>query len=128
MDLQKDYSFFSTVVAYNSPENLSEVFSSDAHKAITAFHDKYKTLPTKIIVYRGGVDDHDGDDANIEYVKDLEVANLKKILMGVYQKTGYPLELAFIVVSKKTPTRIFESAGNPSCGTVVDSTITSDKR
>lgn len=38
-------------------------------KAIIAFREKYKALPRKIIIYRGGVGEGDGD---IAYIKEME--------------------------------------------------------
>lgn len=124
MDLKQDFSFFTTVATYDSSEKLSNEFSMCVRKAIIAFRDKYNgTLPKKIIIYRGGVGDGD-----IKYVRDVEVANLEQKLKNFYEKAEQPLEMAFMIVTKKINARIFEGDRNPNCGTVVDSTITLDER
>lgn len=123
MDLKQDFSFFTTVATYNSAENLSNEFSLCVRKALLAFRDKYGSLPKKIIFYRGGVGDGD-----INYVKNIEVKNLEQRLNGFYEKAGQKLEMAFMIVTKKINTRIFEGDRNPNCGTVVDNGITLDER
>lgn len=123
MDLKQDYSFFATVTTYDSAEKLSNEFSLCVRKALIAYRDKYSTLPKKIVIYRGGVGDGD-----IKYVKDTEVKNLEMRLKGMYEKAEQPLEMAFMIVTKKINARIFEGDRNPNCGTVVDNTITLDER
>lgn len=123
MDLKQDFSFFATVTTYDSAEKLSNEFSLCVRKALIAYRDKYSTLPKKIVIYRGGVGDGD-----IKYVKDTEVKNLEMRLKGMYEKAEQPLEMAFMIVTKKINARIFEGDRNPNCGTVVDNTITLDER
>lgn len=123
MDLKQDFSFFTTVATYNSSEKLSNEFSLCVRKAIIAYREKYNCLPKKIVIYRGGVGDGD-----IKYVRDVEVANLEQKLKGMYEKAEQPLEMAFMIVTKKINARIFEGDRNPNCGTVVDSGITLDER
>lgn len=50
--------------------------------------------------------------------------NLKKM----YDSAGQPLEMAFMIVTKKVNTRIFNGDRNPDCGTVVDDVITLAER
>lgn len=123
MDLKVDFSFFTTVATYDSAEKLSNEFSLCVRKAIVAYREKYNALPKKIIIYRGGVGDGD-----IKYVKNVEVANLEERLQGMYEKAEQKLEMAFMIVTKKINARIFDGDRNPTCGTVVDSTITLDER
>lgn len=123
MDLKNDFSFFTTVSTYSNSETLSNEFSISVKKAIIAYREKYQALPRKIIIYRGGVGDGD-----IPYVKDMEVKNLEHNLKAMYENAEQPLELAFIIVTKKINARIFNGDRNPDCGTVVDNTITLDER
>lgn len=123
MDLKSDYSFFASVSTYSSSETLSNEFSLSVRKAIMAFREKYNALPRKIIIYRGGVGDGD-----IPYVKDMEVKNLEHKLNDMYKQADQPLEMAFMVVTKKINTRIFNGDRNPECGTVVDDVITLAER
>lgn len=123
MDLQNDFSFYSTVSKYQSSEKLSNEFSLSVGKAVTAYREKYNALPRKIIIYRGGVGDGD-----IPYVKDMEVRNLEQNLKIMYDNAKQPLEMVFMIVSKKVNTRIFNGERNPDCGTVVDDVITLPER
>lgn len=123
MDLKSDFSFFATVSTYSSSETLSNEFGLSVSKAILAFREKYQTLPKKIIIYRGGVGDGD-----IPYVKDHEVKNLEQKLQSMYDTAQQPLELVFMIVTKKINTRIFNGDRNPDCGTVVDDVITLAER
>lgn len=123
MDLKKDFSFFATVSTYSNSETLSNEFSISVKKAIIAYRDKYQALPRKIIIYRGGVGDGD-----IPYVKDMEVKNLETNLKALYDSAGQPLEMAFMIVTKKINARIFNGDRNPDCGTVVDDVITLAER
>lgn len=123
MDLKTDFSFFATVSSYSSSETLSNEFSMSVVKAIIAYREKYNALPRKVIIYRGGVGDGD-----IRYVKDMEVKNLEHKLKSMYEKAEQQLELAFMIVTKKINTRIFEGDRNPVCGTVADDVITLAER
>ncbi|XP_055323225.1 protein aubergine-like [Sitodiplosis mosellana] len=123
MDLKSDFSFFATVSTYSSSETLSNEFSLSVRKAIVAFREKYGALPKKIIIYRGGVGDGD-----IPYVKDMEVKNLEMNLKKMYDSAEQPLEMAFMIVTKKINSRIFNGDRNPDCGTVVDDVITLAER
>ncbi|XP_031633322.1 protein piwi-like isoform X2 [Contarinia nasturtii] len=123
MDLKSDFSFFATVSTYSSSETLSNEFSISVKKAIIAYRNKHSQLPRKIIIYRGGVGDGD-----IQYVKDMEVKNLETKLKEMYASAEQPLEMAFMIVTKKINARIFNGDRNPDCGTVVDDVITLAER
>lgn len=123
MDLKSDFSFFATVSSYSSSETLSNEFSMSVRKAIIAYREKYNALPRKVIIYRGGVGDGD-----IRYVKDMEVKNVEHKLKSMYDEAQQKLELAFMIVTKKINTRIFEGDRNPACGTVADDIITLAER
>lgn len=123
MDLKSDYSFYTTVSTYSSTEKLSTEFSLSVKKAVGTFRQKYNALPRKIIIYRGGVGDGD-----IRYVRDTEIKNLEHNLKSYYDDAEQPLELAFLIVTKKINARIFDGDRNPACGTVADDVITLAER
>lgn len=123
MDLKTDFSFFATVSTYSSSETLSNEFSLSVKKAIVAYRERYSALPRKVIIYRGGVGDGD-----IQYVKDMEVKNLEQNLKAMYDSAEQPLEMAFMIVTKKINARIFAGDRNPDCGTVADDVITLAER
>lgn len=124
MDLKSDFSFFAAVSTYNNSEALSNAFGLDVMKAVNAYRQKYGgALPRKIIIYRGGVGDGD-----IPYVRDMEVKNLEHKLKAMYENAEQPLEMAFMIVTKKINTRIFEGDRNPGVGTVADDVITLAER
>lgn len=123
MDLKADFSFYASVCTYANSETLSNEFSLGIRKALNAYREKYQSLPRKIIIYRGGVGDGD-----IPYVKDMEVKNLEQNLKSMYESAEQPLEMAFMIVTKKINARIFDGDRNPACGTVVDDVITLAER
>ncbi|RVE43652.1 hypothetical protein evm_011692 [Chilo suppressalis] len=82
-------------------------------------------LPNPILVYRDGV-----GDGQIPFVRDYEVAEIKKALNELYQ--GQEYKFAFIIVSKRINTRIFvetnRGGANPRPGTVIDDVVTLPER
>lgn len=78
----------------------------------------------RIIIYRGGVGDGD-----IKHVQDVEIKALEDNVKPLYEKQNIPLQMAFMIVSKRVNTRIFGQNGiNPKPGIVVDETITLNER
>lgn len=123
MDLKERCDFYATVTSYTNTETLAKEFTIGVLKAIEAWKEKYVTLPKKIIIYRGGVGDGD-----LPYLRDTEVKQIDDRLNDLYRENDAELNLAFIVVSKKVNTRIFEGENNPKPGTVVDNIITLNER
>lgn len=58
----------------------------------------------------------------------MEVKNLEQNLKAMYDAAEQPLEMAFMIVTKKINARIFAGDRNPDCGTVVDDVITLAER
>lgn len=115
--------FYSTVCEPTSGDCSGDLGIS-MNKALTAYQQKYATLPERIIFYRGGVGDGD-----LQYVRDVEVAHLTNVLKLRYNEK--PLKLAYMVVIKKINTRFFKqpaSDSNPDCGILVDDVITLKQR
>lgn len=93
-------------------------------KALNVYKETCGSFPEKIVFYRDGV-----GEGQIQYVKDKEVDPLLLKLKSIYQAD--PM-LAYIIVNKRTNTRMFKKAGssfaNPKPGTVVDRQITLPER
>lgn len=116
MDLKQDVEFFSHVSSVASSEKISGDFVSGVVKAIRHWHTKYRSLPSKLVIYRGGVGDGD-----LQYLEQIELVALKTAMAEMYSSDE--LKLLYIVVAKHINTRIFEGDGNPQVGTVVDDVI-----
>lgn len=121
MDLKQDVEFFTHVSSVRGSDKISTEFSLGVMQAVREWKQKYSSLPSRLIIYRGGVGDGD-----LDYLENIEVASLKETLSQVY-KDG-ELQLCYMVVTKKINTRIFEGDRNPQPGTVVDDVIKLDGR
>jgi len=123
--------YFSAVSKHSDGVEMSNSFALNVVRAIRAYQDqeeyKYHTkgdLPNKIIIFRGGV-----GEGQLQQVLDHELEPIKQKLDAIYQKQGIDLRLTFIIVNKRTNTRIFTNNGqNPPAGTVVDEVITLPER
>lgn len=123
--------FFSAVTKHDNGVDLSNSFALNVKLAIRAYQDQapYKyhkegDLPQKIIIYRDGV-----GEGQLQHVLDFELEPLQKYLENLYENKGLNLRMAFIVVNKRTNTRIFTDRDqNPPAGTVVDDVITLPER
>ncbi|KAK7067292.1 Piwi-like protein 2 [Halocaridina rubra] len=90
-------------------------------EALRHYHKLHHSLPRTIIVYRDGV-----SDGQLQLVEDHEVPQLSSIFQHF---ESYEPKLSFIVVQKKTHTRIFSLMrdrryNNPLPGSIVDSIVT----
>lgn len=121
---QHQSAFFSTVSQNDDGIQLSKTFTLDVIKAVRAYKDKNGSNPTKIIIYRDGV-----GDGQIRHVLDYEKDPLEAMLK---EQLGDEIRFAFIIVNKKTNTRLFaqndRGFDNPRPGTVVDTAITLPER
>lgn len=116
--------FFSAVSEHSDANGLSTEFSMDVVKALHAYRDQNNTLPKKIIIYRGGV-----GDGQIDHVRNIEVQAVETRLRQIYDQMDLEMELLFIIVNKRTNTRIFTDVKrNPPAGTIVDDVITLPER
>lgn len=113
--------YFSAVSRHEHGEELSPVIVNNLGKAITAFRSANKNrLPNYIIIYRDGV-----GEGQIPTVLDYEVKQIKDRLQAAYKAANNaPPKLAFIIVTKRINTRLFDNLKNPASGTVVDDVIT----
>lgn len=109
--------YFGTYTAHSKGEELSNDFALNIIKGCQVHKEKSGNYPQKIIIYRDGV-----GEGNIAHVRDYEVSHILKQLQKLYG--GKPIELAFIVVTKRINTRLFADNANPPPGTVVDDVIT----
>ncbi|CAH0406951.1 unnamed protein product [Chilo suppressalis] len=117
--------YYSTVNAHTSGEELSAHMGFNIALAVRKYREKHGVLPNPILVYRDGV-----GDGQIPFVRDYEVAEIKKALNELYQ--GQEYKFAFIIVSKRINTRIFvetnRGGANPRPGTVIDDVVTLPER
>lgn len=123
MDLKERSDFYATVTSYTNSETLAKEFAFGVLKAINVWKEKHVTLPRKIIIYRGGVGDGD-----LPYLRDTEMKQIDDRLKELYRENDVELNLAYIVVTKRVNTRIFEGENNPKPGTVIDNIITLKER
>lgn len=121
--LDKGHSrYYGVFSAHTTGEEISNDFALNLLKACTKYREVQGVYPKKIIIYRDGV-----GDGQLPYIFEYEVDHIKKVLREkIYTKE--PLQMAFIVVSKRINTRIFAENGNPRPGTVVDDVITLPER
>lgn len=121
---QYQSTFYSVVSQHGNNEQLSQTFTLNVVKAVKQFQEKNGVLPRCIFIYRDGV-----GDGQIRHVLDHEQKPLEQAL----EKGFGGLQVTFIIVNKKTNTRLFasnyyEGHKNPEAGTVVDTVITLPER
>ncbi|XP_039751696.1 piwi-like protein Siwi [Pararge aegeria] len=117
--------YYSSVDAHTSGEELSAHIGFNISCAVMKYREKNGFLPGRIFIYRDGV-----GDGQIPYVLSHEVAEIKEKLAEQYGTTE--VKMAFIIVSKRTNTRVFIDTGrsgeNPRPGTVIDDVVTLPER
>nr|UVZ36470.1 piwi isoform X2 [Plutella xylostella] len=117
--------YYSTVNAHTSGEELSSHMSFNIGAALDKYREKNGQLPSRVIIYRDGV-----GDGQIPYVANHEVVEIKKKLSEIYG--GQPVQLGYIIVSKRINTRLFVNRGrsgdNPKPGTIIDDVVTLPER
>lgn len=126
MDLKnvQSESFFSCVSKYSNYEDFSTQLPIDITKALKAYQAHHQAYPEKICIYRDGV-----GEGQIKFVFETELAQIKQRLEEMYSQMNAQLKLVFVIVSKKTNTRIFGAdQRNPPPGTVIDDVITLPER
>lgn len=116
--------FFSKVEEINGPD-CSLQLTSSMMSALEAYFNEHRTLPDRIIFYRGGAGEGD-----LPYIKETEISILKDRLHRRYEVDQRDLKLTYMVVTKKVNTRFFlaNSDRHIDPGTVVDKVITLDER
>lgn len=130
MDLKICCKYFSAVSSHPNGEELSNFFASNIIKALRAYINIHKSLPSKILIYRDGV-----GEGQLNHVMNHELNAIQSSINNIYdnyKEEGKKLRLAFIIVNKRLNTRIFakdrNSFANPRPGTIVDSIITMPQR
>lgn len=124
MDQQKSDVYYSCAMAHRNGEELSNSFGQMTLKAVECYQNVHGgELPSKIMIYRDGV-----GEGQFQFVVDHELKQVREQLESVYQRHGKELRMAFIVVTKRINTRIFNGDQNPPPGTVVDDVITMPER
>lgn len=122
--------YFSAINRHASGEQLSQHFGINIAKALRKYQDYNNgTLPKRILIYRDGV-----GDGQLQYVRDQEINDIQKKISPMYAEQDLQgPKLGFVIVNKKTNTRIFSVGGrskadNPAPGTVADDVITLPER
>lgn len=123
MDQQKSDVYYSCAMAHRNGEELSNSFGQMTLKAVQCYMNVHGTVPSKILIYRDGV-----GEGQFQFVVDHELKQVKEQLEAVYARENKELKMAFIVVTKRINTRVFNGMTNPPPGTVVDDVITMPER
>lgn len=123
MDLKQTGAFFSVTSSYRDGNEMNVGLAKHMDKALQIYKETSGgALPEKILFYRDGV-----GEGQIQFVLKQEVEPLVGKLKGIYGGNDSP-KLAYIIVNKRTNTRLFMRTGssysNPKPGTVVDHDIT----
>lgn len=120
-------SYFNTIRMHSGVgEELAGYVGDCLREALLAFNKEtnFKFLPEAVIVYRDGV-----GDSQIEAAK---MAEVESMLMTFKLFEDYNPKLAFVLVNKKTNTKLYEGSlnnvKNPSPGTMVNSVIVPDSQ
>jgi eukaryotic translation initiation factor 2C len=96
-------------------------FQSMTRDLLHVFIQKNKQYPTKIVVYRDGV-----DEGHFQKLLDNEVQALKNACLEIYGNRPLP-KITFVIIKKSHNTRFFAPDGqhitNMAAGTVIDTTI-----
>jgi aubergine len=124
MDMKLKQNYFSAVSAHETGNELSNNFALNIVKAVNAFVRQHGVAPKKILIYRDGV-----GEGQTDYVYEHEIKEILAALQGAYN--GAPVNMTFVVVSKRINTRFFKDPNNPqnpSPGTVVDDGVTLPER
>lgn len=96
-------------------------------EALNAFYKatKNRFMPEVIIIFRDGI-----ADSQIKAAKDAEVQSIKQMIITNFQ--GYSPKLAYVIVNKKTNTKLFSYGPggytNPQPGTLISSMILPDEQ
>lgn len=121
MDLKKTGAFYSVTSSYRDGNEMNIRLADHMKKALEIYKETCGAYPEKILFYRDGV-----GDGQVQYVMKQEVDPLIEKLKQIYE--GAEPKLAYIIVNKRTNTRILKKVGstvvNPKPGTVVDREIT----
>ncbi|XP_017770154.1 PREDICTED: protein aubergine isoform X2 [Nicrophorus vespilloides] len=115
--------YCSNTTKHTSGQELSSNIAINCIAFVQRYKVLHNILPERIVLFRDGV-----GDGQLHYVLEHEIVRLKTDLEQFYKENNQVLKLAFIVVSKRINTRIFNNEKNPDAGTVVDSCITLPQR
>ena len=125
MDLKKTGTFYSITSEYKDGNEMNKKLADHMTQALKIYKETCDALPEKILFYRDGV-----GEGQIKYVENQEIEPLMKKLTALYG--GTLPKLAYIIVNKRTNTRMFKKSAaiytNPKPGTVVDRDITLAER
>lgn len=112
--------YYSIVNSHSEGDELSTDIATNICQAVKQYLALNKRLPSHIIIYRDGV-----GEGQVPQVKDREVVKIQEGLNAIYPSGPNKYKMAFIIVTKRLNTRLFQNGNNPPAGAVVDDVITS---
>lgn len=115
--------YYSVASAHSVGQELSNKFATHLDSALKAYRRVNLKFPSFIVFYRDGV-----GEGQVPYVLAHEVAQIQDKLKAIYDETGISVKFAFLIVTKRINTRIFNDKKNPPPGTVVDDIVTNPIR
>lgn len=118
--------WWSKVGRYDKLETLSTGLANCLVEGLKKWLDLNKSLPSKIMLYRDGV-----NEGQMEHVYHIELKGIKKAIERLAD-VGQ-LKLSVVIVTKKIGTKFFwrespTSIQNPPPGTIIDSEVTRQAR
>merc|ERR1719494_1283152 len=113
--------WYSSTGVHSSGQELIDLLKPAFVKAIKEYYKANHAWPEKILVFRDGV-----GDSQLTLIAKYEATQFKDTFRHV--AANYNPSFGFVVVQKRTNTRIFQLGGkapeNPAPGTILDHTVT----
>lgn len=113
--------YYSRVTFQTSHQEMIDGFHSNLTDGLKRYHQLNGQMPDRIFIFRDGV-----GEGQLQAIKEFELEQVKQCFKEI---GSYEPRFAFIIVTKRINTRLFEKVGpgrlqNPRPGTVADSEIT----
>ncbi|XP_050489341.1 piwi-like protein Siwi isoform X1 [Bombus huntii] len=115
--------YYSVTSAHNVGQELSNKFATNLDSALKAYRRTNCKFPSFIVFYRDGV-----GEGQVPYVMGHEIAQIRDKLKAIHAESGLSVKFAFLIVTKRINTRIFNEKKNPPPGTVIDDVVTNPLR
>jgi aubergine-like protein len=107
-------------LSYCFPEETLSCLENAFKKGLTAFEERNKVRPSRVIIYRSGTSEYSGQKSKMEF----ETLNTALLSRDV-GRTGAPAQLIYIVANKRCNTKFFQEVSetrrleNPVSGTIL---------
>lgn len=112
--------YYSRVTFQTSHQEMIDGFHSNLTDALKRYHQLNGQLPERVFIYRDGV-----GEGQLQAIRDFELKQVKECFKQI---GSFEPKLAFVMVTKRINTRLFEKHGqnlrNPLPGTIADTEIT----